>query len=131
MPNPLRLAVLSELREAAGLNQTQAAECCGLRGRQSRKTLAAWEMGQSTPRQRYRGPVALYLLRDLGLGQDLARFDAIFEILVEEWEWPPLEKEERVDFIRLAGADPQRSLPGSQPHPRITISGDEVPADGF
>ena len=131
MPNPLRLAVLIELREAAGLNQAQAAECCGLRGRQSRKTLAAWEMGQSTPRQRYRGPVALYLLRDLGLGQDLARFDAIFEILVEEWEWPPLEKEERVDFIRLAGADPQRSLPGSQPHPRITISGDEVPADGF
>ncbi|MBX3051723.1 MAG: helix-turn-helix domain-containing protein [Caldilineaceae bacterium] len=127
MPNPIKLAVLIELREAAGLTQAEAAGRCGLRGRQSRKTLAAWEMGQSTPRQRFRLPFAVYLLRDLGLGQDLTRFDAVFGILVEEWEWPALEKEELADFIRLAGASPPNSASGPQWHPGSGTAGRERP----
>lgn len=73
-----------------------------MRGRQSRKTLAAWEMGQSTPRQRYRIPFAVYLLRDLKLDKDLARFDRIFAMLVDEWLWPLLEDDERAACLRQA-----------------------------
>lgn len=113
MPNPLRLAVLIELRESAGLTQADAAECCGLRGRQSRKTLAAWEIGQWTPRQRFRLPFAVYLLRDLGLWKDLARFDAIDEMLVEEWEWSPLTAEERADCLRTAKVETEVGSPPS------------------
>ncbi len=102
MPNPIRLSILIEMREAIGLTQADAAELCGLAGRQSRKTLAAWELGQSTPRQRFRLPFAVYLLRDLKLSQDLARFDTIFEMLTEEWGWPPLEADERADCLRAA-----------------------------
>jgi transcriptional regulator with XRE-family HTH domain len=103
------LAVLIELREAAGLTQADAAERCGLRGRQSRKTLAAWELGQSTPRQRYRIPVALYLLRDLNLRADPDRFDAVYAILVDEWGWEPLEDAERAKVMRQAAEEPAAS----------------------
>ncbi len=109
MPNPLRLVVLIQLREAVGLSQSDMADRCGLRGRQSRKSVAAWELGQTIPRRRHRQPIALYLLRDLKLYRDLPRFAGVWQILVEEWEWEPLTDGERATL--LAQALPPTSMP--------------------
>ncbi len=44
-PDPQRLAILTDFRQEAGLNLTQMARRCGLRGKQSHQTAGAWERG--------------------------------------------------------------------------------------
>ncbi len=67
MPNTQRLAILSEMRQAAGLSQTEMAQRCGLRGRQSYQTAGAWERGEYTPGTNRRTRFIGYLWDDLGL----------------------------------------------------------------
>ncbi|MEZ4655957.1 MAG: hypothetical protein R2911_00120 [Caldilineaceae bacterium] len=54
MPDPQKLIILTELREAAGLTLTQMARTCGLTGKQSRLTAGAWERGEYAPDERRR-----------------------------------------------------------------------------
>lgn len=101
-PEPLRLQVLSQLRAAAGLSQEEAARRCGLTTANGRRTFAAWEQGKSRPRRSNQAALLVYLLRDLSLRHDLDRFDDIYAILMDEWEWPGLLDSERADFLRQA-----------------------------
>ncbi|MCB0090808.1 MAG: hypothetical protein KDE54_23090, partial [Caldilineaceae bacterium] len=61
MPNPHKLTILTELREAAGLTLTQMARRCGLTGKQSRLTAGAWARGESAPIERRRPRFIGYL----------------------------------------------------------------------
>lgn len=99
MPNSRRLALLIELREATGLSQAEM-ERCGLKGRQSRKSVANWETGESTPRRHHRRRFIAYLLDDLGLENEPKRFEQVWAMLVEEWNWEPLDGQE---MARLLG----------------------------
>lgn len=98
MPNPQRLDVLRQLREAAQLTQADMALICGLRGRQSHQTAGAWERGTITPDARRRKRFIGYLWDDLGLRRDPERFEAVWRILVEEWGWQPIDAAEWAAF---------------------------------
>ena len=87
MPNPVKLDILRELRESAGLNQVQAAKLCGLTSKQGRISLAAWEQGQSIPRATRRSRFIGYLWDHLGLRKKPEQFETVWEMLVEEWQW--------------------------------------------
>ncbi len=87
-PDPLRLAILTELRQAAGLTLSVMARRCGLRGRQSHQTAGAWERGEMVPNEgRRRAHLLGYLWDDLGLRSDPTRFEDVWDLLVEEWGW--------------------------------------------
>jgi len=107
-PNALRLALLTELREAAGLTLSEMAIHCGLLGKQSRLTVAAWERGEMIPTTRRRIHFPHYLWDALGLRKDPERFAAIWDLLCEEWGWEPLTDQE---WQRLTHAP--RPQPGS------------------
>ncbi len=94
MPDAQRLDQLRILREEAGLSQTDMARHCGLQGRQSHQTAGAWERGTMTPHASRRVAFLHYLWDGLRLRQDPERFAAIWEILVEEWQWDPLSDTE-------------------------------------
>ncbi|MBI1295875.1 hypothetical protein GC175_13050 [bacterium] len=102
MPDTIRLSVLPRLREEANFSLAHVAHRCGLTGSNGRRSVAAWEAGESKPRSRYRRPFALYLLRDLNLVQTPEQFDAVWVILIEEWDWFPLDPDERADLWRKA-----------------------------
>lgn len=93
-PDPLRLAVLTEMREKAGLTQSDMAQRCGLNGKQARLTAGAWEMGRMTPSTRRRIHFSGYLWDDLGLRDNPPRFAEIWEMLCLEWGWEPLTDQE-------------------------------------
>lgn len=93
MPDPKRLSILIELRDAANLNQTEAAKLFGLK-EQGRKSVAAWEAGESTPAKKRRTRFITYLWDNLGLRNDLEKFEQVFNVLVEEWQWEPLTDRE-------------------------------------
>ncbi len=99
MANPIRLYRLTELREQASLTLADMAECCGLRGNQSRKAVSAWEAGTSVPRANRRLPFVRYLWQDLQLYKEPATFDELWSMLVEEWGWEPLSPEERAQLL--------------------------------
>lgn len=99
MPNPQHLTILTELREAAGLTLTQMARRCGLTGKQSRLTAGAWERGEYAPDERRRRTRLIgYLWDDLGLRRDPTRFEAVWDVLVNEWGWAPMEDAEWSSF---------------------------------
>ena len=102
MPNPQKLTILTELREAAGLTLTQMARRCGLTGKQSRLTAGAWERGEYAPVERRRTRVIGYLWDDLGLRSDPTRFEGVWEVLVQEWGWAPIEDAEWNSFTNQA-----------------------------
>jgi transcriptional regulator with XRE-family HTH domain len=89
------LAILRELREAAGLSQADAARRVGLTGRQSRLTLGAWENG-TYPADEKRRRTALidYLWDVLRLRRDPVRFAEVWAVLEEAWGWEPLSDSE-------------------------------------
>ena len=102
MPDAVRLDILRTLREEAGLSQTDMARHCGLQGRQSHQTAGAWERGTMTPHVSRRGRVMLYLWDRLRLRQDPVRFEAVWAILVEEWDWEPINDGEWRQFTHVA-----------------------------
>ncbi len=93
-PDPQRLAILTELRQAAHLTLSDMARRCGLQGRQSHQTVGAWELGNMRPNARRRIYFLGYLWDDLGLRRDPAHFERIWAILVEEWDWEPIGDQE-------------------------------------
>lgn len=94
LPNPQRLAILIELRERVGLTQDDMARLCGLDSRQRQQTAGTWERGQAIPRRRLRDQFIYYLWDGLRLRREPQRFLDVWQILVEEWGWEPIEHEE-------------------------------------
>ncbi len=107
------LTFLVELREAANLTQADAARRFDMVGRQSYKSVAAWEQGESVPTTRRRSRFIGYLWDDLGLRKDPARFEACWETLVARWHWAPLREQERAE-LHLPQLAPERD---GTPHP--------------
>jgi transcriptional regulator with XRE-family HTH domain len=100
MPSSLRLDILRDLRERAGLTQADMARICGLHGQQSHQTAGAWERGDIIPNRSRRAKLIGYLWDHLGLGQDPASFENVWELLVEEWQWEPITDQEWAAFTR-------------------------------
>lgn len=98
MPNFMRLSILRDLREQIGLTQKQVAKICGLHGKKSHQTIGAWERGEITPKPIRRPKFIAYLWDYLKLGNNLWKFEEIWEILVEEWYWEPISDSEWVSF---------------------------------
>ncbi|RIK42312.1 MAG: hypothetical protein DCC57_18435, partial [Chloroflexi bacterium] len=89
---------LRQLREAAGLTQTDMARLCGLHGRQSHQTAGAWERGTITPSAARRARFIGYLWDHLHLRHDPAQFEAVWGVLVEAWGWEPVTDAEWARF---------------------------------
>ena len=119
MPDPLRLDVLRELREAANLTQAYMARACGLRGQQSHQTAGAWERGAMIPDARRRARIIGYLWDDLGLRREPARFQSVWEILVEEWGWEPIGTTEWLTFTNQTQPEP---IPATDDEPPATYA---------
>ena len=112
------LTFLVDLREVAGLTQADMARRFDLTGRQSYKSVAAWEQGESVPTARRRARFIGYLWDDLGLRKDPARFEACWETLVARWHWEPLSDQERAELhlppVEQAGrAAPNTPVPST------------------
>jgi len=95
-PNPLRLAILTQLRENARprISQATMAEVCGLSGRTSRLTVGEWERGTAIPHANRRPHLLHYLWDTLQLRCDPQQFEEVWQILVEEWMWEPISDRE-------------------------------------
>lgn len=119
-PAAQRLTILTELRLAAGLTLGHMAHRCGLRGNQSHQTAGAWERGEMIPNDGRRRPHFLgYLWDDLGLRRDPTHFAAVWEILIEEWQWEPLSDREWATLTSRPRPDArpaasERGAPGEQ-----------------
>lgn len=116
-----RLAILRELREAAGLSQAEAARRVGLTGRQSRLTLGAWENGTFPADKKRRTALIDYLWDVLRLRRDPARFAEVWSVLEEAWGWEPLSDSEwrrlnQPPPAPVATAPPPFQAPASIPH---------------
>jgi tetratricopeptide (TPR) repeat protein/transcriptional regulator with XRE-family HTH domain len=110
MPDPLRLAVLADLRQSAHITLEEMARACGLSSRSGRESVSAWEQGRSVPHPRRRARFITYLAGTLGLSGDPQRLRAIWETLVEEWEWAPLSDAEWHLIVSDAAAQIQPAL---------------------
>ncbi|MFQ5855444.1 MAG: tetratricopeptide repeat protein [Anaerolineae bacterium] len=87
-----KLAVLADLRRAAGLSQSQVAEFFGM---QHRDSVSAWELGKRRPHPTRRSRFIVYLLDKLGLRRDGQRFLEVWDaVLIGECGWQPLSDEE-------------------------------------
>ncbi len=91
MPDHRRLAVLTQLRKAAGVSLAQMAHACGLQGKRAYESAAAWERGESVPRRSVRPAFLLYLAHTLNLAADRATLAAVCGVLADEWGWEPLQ----------------------------------------
>lgn len=109
MPSSLRLDILRDLRERAGLSQEKMAEICGLHGKQSYQTAGAWERGDITPNRTRRTKFIGYLWDHLNLRQDPDAFERVWKILEEEWQWALITDQEWSDFTH-------------QPRPKATYA---------
>lgn len=98
MPNAEKLKKLADLRRARGKSQKDAALYFGLAD-SARNEISKWENGEKVPPAKYRERFIDYLCDFLNLGADRERFDALWTILSEEWEWDrPTEQELRKYF---------------------------------
>ena len=111
MPNAEKLYILTKLRDARRINLTQMAEYCGLQSRTGRESVSKWERGESTPRPGRRIKFIKYLSHGLKLDRD--KFQEVWEILVEEWDWDPLSEAEWERCFRDKGQ--QAILPPTSP----------------
>lgn len=91
MPDHRRLAILIRLRKAARVTLAQMARACGLPGSRAYESAGAWERGESVPRPSVRDAFLGYLAHTLDLAADRATLAAVWEVLVEEWGWEPLQ----------------------------------------
>jgi transcriptional regulator with XRE-family HTH domain len=112
MSDPEKLAILAELRRAKGITLQQMAEACGLDGKRSRESVAAWERGLSIPHTRKRAKLIDYVGNTLGLRRDPHLFQMVWDVLVEQWGWEPIDSVEWQ----------QHFAPGSPLHlPRLVV----------
>jgi tetratricopeptide (TPR) repeat protein/transcriptional regulator with XRE-family HTH domain len=91
MPDPRRLLILTELRKRRRVSLAQMARACGLVGNRGYESASAWERGVSTPHSQARIHFVTYLAHTLGLAADRPRLEAVWDVLVEEWSWEPLQ----------------------------------------
>ncbi|MEM7131460.1 MAG: tetratricopeptide repeat protein [Chloroflexota bacterium] len=104
MPRPERLQILVDLRKQVRprLSQKAAAAKLGLDSNQGRKTVGDWELGKYAPNEGNRRlPFIHYLWDALGLRRDPVEFEAVWQILVEEWEWEPISDKEWRSFTNI------------------------------
>lgn len=126
--NPVKLDVLCQLRETAGLTQTQAARLCGLTSKQGRVSLGAWEQGKRIPHTTRRPQIIAYLWDHLGLRKDPTQFEKVWTILVEEWDWEPIGDREWDRFTKTE----RGGTSGTSQSGRISsTSSDEKPIRPF
>lgn len=121
-PNPQRLVILTELRQAARLTLSDMAQRCGLRGRQSHQTAGAWELGNMTPTARRRVHFLGYLWDNLGLRHESTRFEEIWEMLCEEWDWEPIGDQEWRQLTNQPRSATQAHHPVQAPLPTLPIT---------
>ncbi len=89
MPTMRPLTLLRQLRESAGLTQTDMAVFFGLKGASGRNTVARWENGEGNPpAMKHRKTFISYLAIKLDLRNDRQRFDEVWHSLKEHWNWP-------------------------------------------
>lgn len=100
MPNPDRLHILIQLRKQARISLGQMANACGLVGKRGYDSASAWERGLSTPHSNVRFGFRLYLAQTLGLAADPGKLTAVWDILVDEWDWEPLRA---ADWLAIEG----------------------------
>ena len=95
-PNPLRLAILTQLRESARprISQAAMARACGLNGSTSRLTVGEWERGTAIPHTNRRPHLLHYLWDTLQLRTNPQQFEEVWQVFVEEWMWEPISDRE-------------------------------------
>ncbi len=91
MPDHRRLAILMRLRKEARVTLAQMARACGLQGSRAYESVGAWERGEAVPRATVRPAFLGYLAHTLNLAHDRETLAAIWEVLVHEWGWEPLQ----------------------------------------
>jgi tetratricopeptide (TPR) repeat protein/transcriptional regulator with XRE-family HTH domain len=91
MPDHRRLAILIRLRKAARVTLAQMARACGLEGSRAYESVSAWERGEAVPRAAVRTAFLGYLAHTLNLADDRETLAAVWETLVHEWGWEPLQ----------------------------------------
>ncbi|MEZ4868535.1 MAG: AAA family ATPase [Caldilineaceae bacterium] len=103
MPDPHRLQILADLRRQARPRLSQAAVAAKfeLDLDYGRKAVGTWERGENSPDKSRRRRFIGYLWDDLGLRHDPAKFEEVWQILVEEWQWDAISDEEWQDFTVL------------------------------
>ena len=93
--DPLKTILLAQARDAHGLTQAQASEYFGFSPTKGRDSVAAWELGTSKPKAGRRTTFITYLWVQLRLKNRPADMQRIWrEVMVGEWQWPPLEDHE-------------------------------------
>ncbi len=93
-PDPHQLVILSDLRKQAHVSAQQMASACGLSGSAGRESVRAWERGDAIPQRSRRIHFLAYLLDTLKLRDQQNQLLAIWDILVMQWAWEPLSKQE-------------------------------------
>ena len=95
--HPERLIFLADLRKGKDANYTHRdmARHFGLHRKYSYQTVGQWERGQTIPPAEYRALFIEYLWHILGLRRRPSEFEEKWQLLVEEWQWAPLDPAER------------------------------------
>ena len=104
MPDPMKLKKLIDLRRAADKSQTEAATYFGL-APSARNEIRLWEYGQKIPPFKYRTPFIGYLWDFLNLRENPQHFEDVWSILVEQWDWDPLNEVERQRYMSDQGGN--------------------------
>lgn len=99
MPNPHNLEILRQLREMNKISQTNMATFFGFAGRSARNRIGEWENGDKIPPVKHRAKFILYLIEKLGLREDLKRFEEVWQVVSNEWNWLPLTEAERQQYF--------------------------------
>lgn len=126
--DPVKIQVLVDLRKAVRprLSQTAVAKIFGLDPKYGRKTIGSWENGEFGPDENQRRTKFIgYLWDTLGLRKDPEQFEAVWQLLVEQWRWLPISDDEWASFTNVprplrteelaASAAPILSLPIPEP----------------
>lgn len=134
MPDPRQLYELTRLRKQARVSLKAMARHCGLSGERAYESASAWERGTSTPQPQLRYGFLRYLAQTLGLAESRDRLEAVWAILVGEWDWEPLSAE---DWIWIAAHHDQRPELGAtvddqpgRPNSQITPMTDQPAQPG-
>ena len=90
METNYKLAVLTRLRDDAGLTQSDAAKYFSV----SRNAIQAWENGSSIPRQNRRLEFQYYLADKLKLKTKPKEYLDVWQLLMSEWNWENITDEE-------------------------------------
>lgn len=114
MIDSTNLEILTELREKAGLTQSEAAQRCGLKTQTGRVSVSKWESGAMRPRASRRNLFIGYLWDDLQLRENPELFRNVWNLLVEKWAWAPLNRGECEEWGLPYSVDEDAALTLSQ-----------------